>query len=703
MTFPGPGRSSLRALLIIALLVLGAGLYLPAAGAPPLLDEAERLAPLAAGTPADALGFREGADDFRPAANLARHALLALGGTQTWIRVAAALLHGIAAIALFLIARALLAGENAPPASLLGPAAGAILFAANPICSEALLAHAAFPLVLATSLATLSILLVVIPLEGTTGRPLPSAVFFLAALLSDATIWPAAFLAAALSGHRAGSGGERRPSYLRRLSPYLAVIVVFYICWSLRDWPAFRPLPFHRPWDLSHGIASQCAAFVGELQLLFAPWGLSLDHGDPAYIGVWNGQALAGAALLAALILAGFAYGLRGGLVGLALGWFALLHLHPLVVPPEDPLSERRLYPLAVGVGLLLASCVRALEKRGAARVALGLAAAASLVLAILTINRVDLWEDPAALWESAGRANLASPRPQIALAGLAMDRGDADKALQFYEAALARSPRSASIEASIGEIYLRKGDYARALQEVNKAMGLDPSYFPAYITAGNSFMMRHQPKDAFLAFNAALRLRPNDPSALFNMGVLLFDQNRFEKAAEFLQLASEARPRDASTLFRLGMARINTGDYPGAAEALRGCVAEAPDRIDARLNLASILTQMKHFEEAGQILNGVIGSDPGSAKALNGLAVLASARGQWDKARDLFERALATDATDLKVLFNLADAYVKTGQRDKAADAYRRFLEEWKGAIEAAETARARLDILEPGSRLRK
>jgi len=707
VTETASARRPSAAVLLGALAVLGAALYLSAATAPPLLDEGERLLGLASGTPADAIGFKEGVDDFRPAANLVRHLLLVMGGTPTSLRVTAALLHGLTAVILFLIARRLVAvrrlngGMDAgSEVSLLGPAACAIFFAVHPLCSEALLAHAAFPLVLGVLFAVVCLLLAVMPGDPSGNRPFASAVLFLAALLSDSSLWPVAFVAAAVSGLGvSGEAGARR-GYVRRLLPYLAAIALFYVCWAMRGWPSINLLPLRHPWSFSQGLASQSAAFVSELRLMVAPFGLSVDHGDVAFIGTWNAWAVSGAVGLTLLLAAGLWFVRRATLGGVGIGLYSLLHVHTLIAPPEEPLSERRLYPMVAGIAFLAAGAVKGLERRGSTRRALVAAAAVSLVLGYLTIQRVDLWRDPAALWESAAQANATSPRPPVALAGLAAARGDLDEALRHYEAALARAPRSASIQHSIAEIYFRKGDYLRALQEENKAMDLDPTFFPSYLTAGNSFMMRNQPRDAFLAFNAALRLRPNDPSALFNMGVLLFDQSRFAKAAELLQQASQGRPRDPEILFRLGMARVNTGDLTGAAEALRGTLAEAPGRLDARNNLATVLTQMKHYEEAAQTLNAVIGSDPDNAQALNGMGVIASSQGQWPRSRDYFEKAVAADPNDLKFLYNLAGAYEQTGEKEKAAEAYRKFLASWTGGVEAGETARTRLEALEAGPR---
>src|SRR5882724_3183802 len=267
----------LAPLLGVALIVLGAALYLPAAGAPPLMDEGERLAGLSVGTPGDAVVHRDAPDEFRPTANLATHALLAMDGEGASIRIAAALVHGLSALILFLLVRRVMGegAESGTPATLFAPAAAAVLFAVHPLGSEAILAHAAFPIVLATSLALASLLLAArAGDEDGDGRLFASASFYLAALLADAAIWPAGLLAASLARGPAPAAGARPPAAWRRHLPYALTLGLFYSGWVARTWPSLSPFPLHRPWSPGAGIASQAAAFILELKLLVFPVGL---------------------------------------------------------------------------------------------------------------------------------------------------------------------------------------------------------------------------------------------------------------------------------------------------------------------------------------------------------------------------------------------------------------------------------------------
>lgn len=693
-------RRTLLALIVGGLFLLGASIYLPVAGDPPLREDEVSLQLLAAMPPGAALASQGDPDEARPLANIAAYALMSATGAPASVRVASAALHGVSACLVFWLLVLLLAPAGSDSSlSLLAPAAGALVFAVHPLASEALLSQGAFAIVLGVALALVAMILAALPAgEGKAGGGFTSGAVYLGALLCDASLWPAGFVAAALLSRSPEGAGARRGSYARSLFPYGIGLALFYLGWAAREWPGFRFGPVRTPWSFSEGAASQAAAFLTEMKLLLFPVGLSLDHGSAAYIGAWNLMAIAGGLLL----LAGLAISVRVlakralSPLSVAVAWLALLHVHLLILPPADPITERRLYASLIAAGLAAGALAALIERMAGARVALAAAAIACVPLVFLSVQRARLWESPVEVWEAAAATNPASPRSHIALAGIYLARGDDAAALGQYELALSKAPRNAEIQTSIAEMYLKKGDYARAAAEASKAMDIDPGYLPAYLTAGNSFMLRDMPRDAFLAFNAALLVDEEDPSALYDMGVLLFREKRFAKAAQFLERASQHRPGDPDILFRLGLSLVNSGDLHGAVEVLRNCVQAEPGRIDARISLATVLTQVEQHEEAKSLLEGVVNLDPGNSKALNGLAVLASAANDWDGATQLFERASEADPNDLRILYNLAGAYEMKGDLQKAASTYEAFLERWRGPLDVSEDARARLERIE-------
>lgn len=688
-----------RLVLLSGIAVLGAGLYLQAAGGPVLDSEAPALRALAAVDIGRALAFQTDPDEARPLASLLVYLVTSGSGTMASIRILSALLHGVNALLVLLLAVHLRfrAGEE-KPGTALAPVAAGLVFALHPLASEAILSHASFGVVAGASCALGALLLAARQGESPARGSFGPAALYLASLLCHAAYWPVALPAALLASRRwsDGTAPANGRSFFKALAPFAAGLGLFYAAWTARMWPAINFGPVRRPWGLLEGLASQCAALVDALRLCLAPAGLSVDQGRRAYVGDWNVQALAGALALALLLAGAVALARRGTLVGVALGWLGAIHLHLLLAPPEEPLQERRLYPFVVTAALLASALIRLLEERAGSRAAVTAAGVICLPLAFITAERARLWSDPVALWESAVRVNPASARGYIALGKLHLERNETEPALQAYEAALARSPNSAPIQNSIAEVYFQRGDQSRALQEADKAIEMDPRYLPAYLTAGNVFMLRSQTRDAFLAFNAALTIDPEDPSALYNMGVLHYQERQYGKAARLLERAVALRPGDAEMRFRLGLSRFYQGDFRGAAEALRASVLLDPGRIDARVNLAAALTRLGEHTAADHLLEGVLGESPANAEALNGMAILASARNENESAVTWFEKAVSADPDNLQFLYNLGGAYEEIGRIDPALDAYRRFLDRWRGSLDLGEKVRARIEELE-------
>jgi tetratricopeptide (TPR) repeat protein len=701
------GVTDRRGVLVLAgIVALSVGLYLQVAGGPVLTSETGSLDFLASASPGAALAFQEEPDQARPLSNLLRYALVTTSGTPASLRVAAALLHGINALLVFFIVSSLIrrgegSGADAPGvgATILAPVAAALLFAVHPLASEALLSHGAFDIVAGTGFALACLLLAAARGGGEVIGSFAPGALFLASLLCYGGMWPVALAAAALGARPAGSGGRARVPLLawsRELAPYATALVLFYVCWAARNWPDLSFGPTQREWPVVQGLASQGAALIDALRLLVLPVGLSVDQGRAAYLGDWNLQAVTGTLLMALLVGGSFVAARRGGLAGLALGWLGFLQLHLILAPPVNPLEERRLYPLILTVAILGAVAVRAMERRAGVMPAAAAAAVVCILLMLGAASRARLWMDPAELWSSAAESNPSSARGFIALGNVFMDRGETEKALQSYEGALARAPRSASIQNSVAEAYFAKGDYHQSLQEANKAMELDPAFLPAYLTAGNSFMMRGQTRDAFLSFNAALLVNPDDPAALYNMGVLHYREKQYVKATRLLERAAELRPADAEIWFRLGLSRFFEGDYARSSAALRTCLDLDSDRLDARVNLAGAMTKTGEHEGAGVVLQSVLDMDPDNADAMNGLAILATARNDREAARSWFEQAVEADPDNLQFLFNLAGAYEELGELDKAVDSYREFVDRWTGSLELGETVREKLEALE-------
>src|ERR1022692_1591202 len=90
--------------------------------------------------------------------------------------------------------------------------------------------------------------------------------------------------------------------------------------------------------------------------------------------------------------------------------------------------------------------------------------------------------------------------------------KGDYDKAIQDYNQAISRDPKSARALAGRGAAYLDRGDYDRAIQDFNEALRLNPKTGRAVMNRGIANMYAGHFPEAQQDLIQNLQLDPKDP-----------------------------------------------------------------------------------------------------------------------------------------------------------------------------------------------
>ncbi len=211
-----------------------------------------------------------------------------------------------------------------------------------------------------------------------------------------------------------------------------------------------------RPWRVN--LITQANTIVYALSLLVLPGRLNFDHDLPIYSSLSAWPTPWSLVVLAAL--AGSAVGLtrRAPLWSFGILWF-LLHVLPTnsFLPRYDLLSERNLYLASIGLYLSAASvwCAvgdwlaahgpwqRLSRQRAAVAQAVRLLGPSVVVLGLLgaCVARNVLYADPVAFWSDAVRKSPGKARPHTNLGQAWFERGDTDRAIEEFRAALARDP----------------------------------------------------------------------------------------------------------------------------------------------------------------------------------------------------------------------------------------------------------------------
>jgi len=173
----------------------------------------------------------------------------------------------------------------------------------------------------------------------------------------------------------------------------------------------------------------------------------------------------------------------------LGLGWFFIALLPVSGITPINALMyEHWLYLPMVGFWLIISFyLVKLLNFKGPTFLKIqgrALIIAALVVyfafFAYQSIQRNILWGDAAAFYENILKYEPESARINNNLGAIYYNRGDLNKAAEFYQNA-AKSGNFPQPHFNLGNIYQMKGDIASAIKEYEKAIAVDSNFIYAY------------------------------------------------------------------------------------------------------------------------------------------------------------------------------------------------------------------------------
>lgn len=181
----------------------------------------------------------------------------------------------------------------------------------------------------------------------------------------------------------------------------------------------------------------------------------------------------------------------------------------------------------------------------------------------------------------------MANPRQAQALQILgciALQRGNAEDAVEHLRRSAAAAPRVAEPRSNLGAALLAKKQFKEAIATLKDAIKIDPKLASAYVNLGAAYMEVDQPREAADALRRAVALQPNDAKAHLNLGAALSRLDRREEAVRVLLKALELNPRLAQAYENLGGAYQALGRFDDAIACHDKALELDPAYSDARV-----------------------------------------------------------------------------------------------------------------------
>jgi protein O-mannosyl-transferase len=590
------------------------------------------------------------ASNWHPLTTISHMLDCSLYGLQPWgHHLTNVLLHGTAAVLLFLALRSLTSNIQPSTRNLFACAFAATLFAIHPLRVESVAWVSERKDVLSGVFFALTLLAYGRYAKSDRfriGRYLTIVALFVLGLMSKPTLvtlpfvlllldyWPLGRWQNATGGKPSNSTPQQRPSVgnISRSTP-LSVLVgekIPLLFLSAGSCVATviaqkniieRGLQMNAIERVNNAFVSY-AAYLGEMI-----WPAHLVVSHPYAQGYHNlPQVIASLVLLVGISAACFLS--RKEHPFLLTGWLwyigMLVPMIGVVQVSSEARSDRYTYLAQIGVYIMLSwGATSFVAKWRPFRTPLVATALAVIVaFSVRAYGQTAYWRDTETLWR---HSIDVSPGDYIAYDGL-------------------------------GFTLLQEGRISDAIVSYEKAIQIKPNYVQAHNNLGNAYMENGRLNEAAAQYQKVLELAPGDPQVHNNLGTLLLKQGRIDEAIQQYRKAVATDPQVAELHYNLGAALITKGDWADA---------------------------INHLEVALKI-------DPNYPEAHNKLGIALGATGKVDDAIIHFREALRLHHLYPQAHYNLGSILVHNGQREE-------------GIAHLREAVRLKPDYVEANEQLRE
>jgi tetratricopeptide (TPR) repeat protein len=166
-------------------------------------------------------------------------------------------------------------------------------------------------------------------------------------------------------------------------------------------------------------------------------------------------------------------------------------------------------------------------------------------------------------------------------------EKGQLDKALSDWSAAIQLNPKNAAAYYNRGNVYSWRREYNLAIRDATTAIQLRPKYANAYHNRGAFHYDIGEFDKAIADFSEAIGFDPRSSTTFDGRALVYEDIDRFDKAMADYDRVLRIAPKDADDYAVRGRAYFKKGNYKEAASAFKRALQLSPNNDFALSRLA--------------------------------------------------------------------------------------------------------------------
>ncbi len=309
-----------------------------------------------------------------------------------------------------------------------------------------------------------------------------------------------------------------------------------------------------------------------------------------------------------------------------------------------------------------------------ARRTIIGMAAAAAVCLAFLTVRQTAVWKDTVTFWSYViSQEPTRVPNAYINRGVAFAERNEPERAFEDFNQAIALDPVSPYAYNNRGRVYFDLGMDEAALADFTTAIDQDPRYYIAYNNRGLALQRLGRPGRALEDYSTAITLRPDYVSALTNRGMVYSDRGEQDRAINDFSAAIEADPSYRDAYIARGMAFTGQGRYGEAVSDLDRAIELDPSNVDAFLDRGVAFERSGRLDRALSDYGRAIELDPSDPLAYSGRGAVLGKLGRYGDAVADLTKAILLDPQDAESHMERGRIYQASGDHGRAAADYRK------------------------------
>jgi len=505
-------------------------------------------------------------------------------------------------------------------------------------------------------------------------RSIPAYVFSVAAyalaLLAKPTTTPIPLLMLLLDYWPLERLQSRRLRLILEKIPFLAIGAVSAAITFLSQRATHTAaVPGEYPW--THIPLRICHNVGFYVQKIVWPQDLAIFYPAPEPFGIANPEVIKGIVISLALVFVAIALWPRTRAPGMGMLFFLLAILPTMgVVRFSNAVgADKYTYLPMLGLGLIVASCMRSILNRGRTAILCVMSVVALVFVAEVLVTRAQYmhWRSSLTLFAHTARLVPGDDLTRAGLAeGLRIEGRYVEAVAEAREAIRLLPIRSYNWE-SLGKSLLQMGRPDEAIPVFEKAISLtsNPSSAQQYLGMALAAVGRHD--DAIRMYEAALRSDPKSPIGRNNLGLSLLATGRVNEAESLLMQLLAEHPDYARGHISLARVFRARGERERARRSLELAVQVAPQSADAHAALANDLIAEGRIEDALEQARIAVSLKPDAPEQLSVLAIAFAAAGRLDEAGDLLTRVISITPEKAEAYHNRALTLRDRGRLDEA------------------------------------